>query len=270
MRACLAFTRASHCCHGHFLGRAEFGIQLANRSFACSHPTTTLCCLTFPSYRETEALLAPPCSSPLPSPLLRSAPDALAQVPTDPNTAPITKVEYCYSNYTGKPVHTTCNHDGPGTDKISCAAFFASFGHMHSTDAAVTDNCAATGCWSFQPKSDSRADIERADMGKYWSLCGECRSQTSPCRGEQHGCGENPPASIQSYVCRAQGCLPGMHDARGAVGAMAAPARPHWRSARVHCSCTCATRPMLSGPCATHLASTPAIVRMPRKLSVVC
>ena len=68
-------------------------------------------------------------------------PDALAQVPTDPNTAPITKVEYCFSNYTGTPVwNPKCNHDGPGTDKISCAAFFAYFGHTYSTDAAVTDN----------------------------------------------------------------------------------------------------------------------------------
>ena len=93
-------------------------------------------------------------------------PDALAQVPTTPTTVPISKVEYCY--YPHGPDGCT-----GAVDKTSCAAWVAYQSprvNGRTSKVTVTDNCAATGCWSFQTKSGPDR------MWMYAASCGECKA----------------------------------------------------------------------------------------------
>ena len=111
--------------------------------------------------------------------LCMRTPAALAQyVPTTPTTLPISKVEYCYTAACAGTVDDTDDDDGGEADKAGCADYFA-YQTRRWMEVTLTNNCATTGCWSFQPKSDSPADIEQANMWMYGPSCGECKDYGS-------------------------------------------------------------------------------------------
>ena len=110
-------------------------------------------------------------------------PDALAQVSTTVTTpttvVPISKVEYCYTdvaNADGTYSDAKCNG---AVDKTSCACQGAAWVAEHKKSpklgwagevvVATTDNCAATGCWSFQIKSGPNR------MWMFAASCDECK-----------------------------------------------------------------------------------------------